>query len=339
MRIKNLLATAALLATLPTVAQAQQNQTLLLNSFLAPQHPVTRVVIKPWAEKVTAATEGRVKVDVAPTSLAAPHQQLSSVVKGVFDISYQFHGLMTEQVKLNQVAHLPFVNTTARGSSMALWRTYEKYFAKANELGEVQVLAMFVLPPGAIFGMKGPVNSVASLKGQKVYGLPGVPAKVLEAAGAGVVAAPAARSYEIISGKTVDAFVGYSVSDADGLKTLPYATDVTDVPGNLTAPSFVLFMSKKRWQGLSQKDRDAILALSGEAFAKNMAIYDELESKARAEAASKGVKFHQATEAFAKDLRALAAPVTQAWLADAAKLGVKGEEALEFFTAQARANR
>jgi TRAP-type C4-dicarboxylate transport system substrate-binding protein len=338
MRFKQFLVAASLAALLSPTVHAQ-GTTLVMNSFLAPQHPVTRIVIKPWAEKVTAATEGRVKIDVAATSLAAPQQQVSSVVKGVFDVAYQFHGLMAEQVKLNQIAHLPFVNTTARGSSMALWRTYEKYFAKANELDDVQVLAMFVLPPGVTFGMKGPIQSVAALKGQKIYGLPGVPAKILEAAGAGVVAAPAARSYEIISGKTVDAFVGYSVSDADGLKTLSYATDVVDVPGNLTAPSFVLFMSKKRWQALSAKDREVIQSLSGEAFAKNMAIYDELETKARADATAKGIKFHQASEAFTRDLRTLSAPLTQAWVADANKLGVKGEEALDFYASQARANR
>ncbi|WP_322317345.1 TRAP transporter substrate-binding protein DctP [Hydrogenophaga sp.] len=312
---------------------------MLLNSFLAPQHPVTNMVIKPWAEKIGQVTEGRVKVDVAPSSLAAPNQQMASVNKGVFDIAYQFHGLMAEQVKLNQIAHLPFVNSTAKGSSVALWRTYQKHFVKANELDSVHVLAMFVLPPGVMYGMKGSIDGVDKLKGRKIYALPGVPAELLEAAGAGVVAAPAARSHEIVSGKTVDAFVGYSVSDANGLKTLSYATDVTDLPGNLTAPSFVLFINKKRWDALSEKDRKAIDSISGEAFAQNMKMYDDLEAKIRADAAAKGIKFHMASESFQKDLRALAAPITQEWLKDAQKAGINGPEALEFYRTQAASNR
>lgn len=338
MIFRRTLCAAALLAALPLSAMAQ-NSKLLLNSFLAPQHPVTSMVIKPWAEKIGQVTEGRVKVDVAPSSLAAPHQQMASVNKGVFDIAYQFHGLMAEQVKLNQVAHLPFVNSTARGSSVALWRTYQKHFAQANEMGDVHVLAMFVLPPGVMYGMKGPIDGVDKLKGRKVYALPGVPAVMLEAAGAGVVAAPAARSFEIVSGKTVDAFVGYSTSDANGLKTLSYATDVTDMPGNLTAPSFVLFINKKRWDALSEKDRKAVESISGEAFAQNMKLYDDLEAKTRADAAAKGVKFHMANEAFMKDLRTLAAPLTQEWLKEAQKKGVNGQEALEYYRAQAAANR
>lgn len=328
----------ALAAALPFTAQAQEKK-LLLNSFLAPEHPVTKMVIKPWAEKIGQVTEGRVKVDVAPSSLAAPHQQMASVNKGIFDIAFQFHGLVAEQVKLNQIAHLPFINSTSRGSSVALWRTYQTHFAKANELGDVHVLAMFVLPPGVMYGMKGPIDGVDKLKGRKVYALPGVPATIVEAAGAGVVAAPAARSHEIVSGKTVDAFVGYSTSDAEGLKTLSYATDVTDVPGNLTAPSFVVFINKKQWNALPEKDRKAIESISGEAFAQGMKAYDELEARVRAQAAAKDVKFHMANEAFVKDLQVLAAPITQAWLKDAEKLGVKGREALEFYRAQAIANR
>lgn len=338
MIFRRTLCASALLMALPLGAMAQ-NTSLLLNSFLAPQHPVTNMVIKPWAEKIGQVTEGRVKVDVAPSSLAAPNQQMASVNKGVFDIAYQFHGLIAEQVKLNQIAHLPFVNSTSKGSSVALWRTYQKHFAKANELGDVHVLAMFVLPPGVMFGMNGPLDGMNKLKGRKIYALPGVPAELLEAAGAGVVAAPAARSYEIVSGKTVDAFVGYSVSDANGLKTLSYVTDVTDLPGNLTAPSFVLFINKKRWDALSEKDRKAVESISGEAFAQNMKMYDDLEAKIRSEAAAKGIKFHMANDSFQKDLRALAAPITQDWLKDAQKAGVNGPEALEFYRTQAASNR
>ena len=143
----------------------------------------------------------------------------------------------------------------------------------------------------------------------------------------------------LLTTKTNRPLVGYSISDANALKTLSYATDVTDVPGNLSAPSFVLFINKKRWMSLSEKDQRAIESISGEAFAQNMKLYDDLETKARTEAAAKGVKFHVASEAFMKDLRALATPLTQEWLKDAQKRGVNGQEALDFYRTQATANR
>lgn len=338
MKIRNLICASALALSIPTVALAESTK-LLANSFLSPQHPVTKMVFKPWVEKIAEVTEGRVVVDLAPATLAAPHQQISSAKNGVFDVSYQFHGLMAKQVKLNQIAHLPFVNTTSRGSSVALWRTYEKFFAQAGELDDVQVLGMFALPAGVMFGMGSPINSVADLNGNKVYGLPGVPAQIVEAAGAGVVAAPAARSYEIISGKTVDAFVGYSVSDAAGLKTLPYATDVTDVPGALSMPSFVLFMNKDRWNKLSAADKAAIESISGEAFAQSMSVYDALEEKVRAGSKEKGLNFHVASDAFVGELEKLAAPLYEGWKADASAAGLNADEVIAFYKATAASNK
>ena len=47
MNLRRSLLACALALTLPLSGIAQSN-TLLLNSFLAPQHPVTSMVIKPW---------------------------------------------------------------------------------------------------------------------------------------------------------------------------------------------------------------------------------------------------------------------------------------------------
>jgi TRAP-type C4-dicarboxylate transport system substrate-binding protein len=317
---------------------AWSQTTLLFNSFLAPQHSINTRVLKPWADDVAAATQGRVKVQIAPASLAAPPQQMDGVTKGVFDGAYMFHGFLQERVKLSQLAHLPFMNTTSKGGSIALWRTYEKHFSKADEYKDVQVLSLFVFPPGPIYTMKGPINSGADMKGMRMYGLPGPAARILEAAGAGVVSVAAARSHEVISGGTVDAFAGYSVQDATSFNTVQYAKTVIDVPGHLTAPSFVLFVNKRKWNSISEADRAAIMKLSGEAFAARSAVYDEIETRTRAEAAAKGVKFVTADAKLVDDLRRLAAPQEQAWLETARQLGVDGKAALDTYRSEAQRN-
>jgi TRAP-type C4-dicarboxylate transport system substrate-binding protein len=262
---------------------------------------------------------------------------MDGVVKGVFDMAYQFHGFLPN-VKLTQLAHLPGVNTTSRGSSVALWRTYEKFFAKADEFKDVQVLGLFVALPGPIFSMKGPIDSVAQLKGVKTFAIPGVAAKVMEGTGAGVVAAPAVRSHEIISGGTVDAFAGYSFMDAAAFKTLQYAKHVVDIPGHLTAPAFALFINKKKWESIAAKDREAILKLSGEALSTRFAVYDELETKSRADATAAGISIKEGSAGFVADIMKLAAPLEQAWLADAKAAGIDGAAALAFYKDEARKN-
>jgi TRAP-type C4-dicarboxylate transport system substrate-binding protein len=329
-------ALAALATGWPLSAAAQT--TILFNSFIPPQHPVNTRIFKPWAEEIAKVTEGRVKVDIAPASLAAPPQQLDGVSKGVFDMAYQFHGFLAPRIKLTQMAMLPGVNTTAKGSSIALWRTYEKYFKSADEFKDVQLLGLFAFQPATIFGMKSPIASVADLKGTKVFAVPGAPATLMEGAGAGVVAAPAVRSYEIISGGTVDAFAGYTVNDAVAFKTMQYAKHVTDVPGGLTATAFALFINKKKWESISAADREAIARVAGEGLALRMSELDALEAKLRADAAASGVQIKPASDAFVADLRRLAEPIEKAWLADAKSLGVNGEAALAYYKQQAAEN-
>ena len=55
MNFRRRLCTAALIAALPLASQAQNN-TLLLNSVLAPQNPMTKMIVKPWAEKSAQVT-------------------------------------------------------------------------------------------------------------------------------------------------------------------------------------------------------------------------------------------------------------------------------------------
>jgi TRAP-type C4-dicarboxylate transport system substrate-binding protein len=326
---------AALLAALPLGAVVQT--TVLFNSFIPPAHPVNTRIMKPWTDEITKATGGRVKFDMPTSSLAAPPQQMDGVVKGVFDMAYQFHGLMPN-ARLSQLPQLPGVNSSSRGSSIALWRTYEKYFKQANEYKDVHVVAMWVGLQGPIFAMKGALDAPAQLKGLKMYGLPGPAAKVLEGAGAGVVAAPAVRSHEIISGGTVDAFAGYSLMDANAFKTLQYAKHIVDVPGGLTSPSFVVFMNKKKWDSLSQPDRDAISKLGGEAFAARSAAYDEIETKVRGEAVAAGTSIGDASPALAAEVMKHAKPLEDAWIADAKAMGVDGAAALAFYRDEAKKN-
>lgn len=333
---RSFISVTALASLLPLSARAQTS--VLFNSFIQPQHPVNTRVFKPWADEFANVTDGRVKVEIAPASLAAPPQQLDGVMKGVFDMAYQFHGFLAPRIKLTQLAMLPGVNTTARGSSIALWRTYEKYFQAADEFKDVQLLGLFAFQPATIFSVKGPINGIRDLKGLKIFAVPGAPAKLMEAAGAAVVAAPAVRSYEIISSGTVDAFCGYTVNDAAAFKTLQYAKHITDVPGGLTATAFALFINKKKWQSIRPADRDAIMRLAGEALARRMGELDVLEAKVRAEAANSGVQIKPASEAFAGDMLRLAEPLVNGWLDDAKSLGVDGRAALAYYKQQAAEN-
>ncbi|CAM5507477.1 TRAP transporter substrate-binding protein DctP [Eoetvoesiella caeni] len=335
MNIKTWLGAGLLaLATVGTAAHAQK--TLLFNLFMAPQDPFNTLVMKPWADDVAKATNGRVKIEFAPASLAAPQAQMDGVVKGVFDGAYMYHGFLQGKVKLSQIAHLPFINVDAKGSSVALWRTYERYFAKADEYHDVQLLSLFTFPGGPIYSMHEPIKAKSQLAGIKVYSVAGNTAEMLQTTGAGMVVAPAARSYEIISGGTVDAFAGYPLYSATAFHTIQYAKSITDIPGQMSAPSFALFVNKKRWNAIPEADRKIVMSLSGEAFAARLAAIDKLEEKLRQDAAARGVPFLKADDSLMDSLRQFGGKLQHDWLAAAAERGVDGEAALKMYEQEAK---
>ena len=329
---------AGLLTLLAVGTSARADTKLLFNMFMVPQDPFNTLVMEPWAKDIAKATDGRVKIEFAPASLAAPQAQMDGVTKGVFDGAYMYHGFLQGRVKLSQIAHLPFINVNAKGSSVALWRTYEKFFAEADEYKDVKLLSLFTFPGGPIYGMHNAIESKADLEGIKVYSVAGNIAQMLESTGAGLVVAPAARSYEIISGGTVDAFAGYPLYSSTAFHTFQYAKTITDIPGQLSAPSFALFMNKKRWNAIPKADQEIIMQLSGEAFSARLAAIDELESKLRSDATAEGKQFLTAGDDLMGSFHQFGDKLKQDWLASAKQAGVDGQAALTMYEKEARAN-
>lgn len=310
---------------------AHATTTLVINEFLPQRHVFNTRVMKPWAQAIEQATDGRVKIVFPPTSIAAPQQLWDAVRHSVVDGAYLYNGNLQNQLQLMQLAQLPLGSTSAERMSVALWRTYQRYFATAGEYRDVQLLAVFVFPGGQIFGLKHPIDDRRDLAGVKIWALPGVAEKLLSAAGAGVLSTPAAMMSEIVAGGTVDAFAGIPEMDANAFKVVRYARYETVVPGALTAPGFSLVVNKASWASIAPHDRDIILKLSGAAFAKRLGVIDRVNAKAQAAAQRAGLQVRQAAPPFVAQLRALAAPMDAAWLADAARRGVDGQAALSFY--------
>ncbi|WP_154677955.1 TRAP transporter substrate-binding protein DctP [Paraburkholderia nodosa] len=325
---------AALGMALPVMAHAAT--TLVVNAFLPPQHIFNVDVMKPWAEDIERVTQGRVKVVFPPTSIGSPQQQWDVVRKRIVDGAYIFNGLIQNKASLVQLAHLPLGSSTAEGMSVALWRTYEKYFTQADEYRDVHLLALVVFPAGEIYSLKQPVTSLAAIRGVKYWALPGVASTLMDRGGAGVVATPAAKMSELVAGGTVDGFVGIPEMDAARFNVVRYARYETSVPGGITAPSFSLFVNSQVWASIAPADRAAITALSGEAFAHRMAVIDTANQHAREEAVAKGLKVIAPTPAFVDALRSLAQPMDAHWIAHADELHVDGASALAYYRDEAK---
>jgi len=330
----NLMRVAALAAALVAFGMGSANATtrIVVNCFWPPQHFVCKSILKNWSEWVEKATEGRVKIAIPPKSVAPPPHQWASVEKGVVDAAVQFNGLVQNRIVGPLVAMNPFIATTdAQAMSSALWETYNKYFS--DEFKSVKLLSMWVITPADLWSQTDkPVNSMADLKSRKIWALPGTNANIMKGIGAGVVAGPAVQANAIISRGVVDAFVGLSPTSVRDFQLIPYTKSMTRFKTRIYSTSFSFLMNNKKWAEISAKDQAAIMAVSGEKFARMASDHwVQRDKTASVLLAEKGVTIVDADPAFEAALIAAGKGLTQKWIKKATAKGIDGQGAYDFY--------
>lgn len=335
-RLVSTMALAAAIAAAATTA-ARAETKILFSPFTPPGHIIFTGIVEPWAKDVERVTEGRVKIAYPANSLAPPPQQWEMVTNGIADAAFIFNGFAQKRLPLMQVAHLPFTTTTAETTSVALWRTYEKFFRKADEYKGVHLLGVFTHPGCPLFSLGAPIVKASQIQGLKVWASPGPPSESMGKLGAAVVSGPAVRMYEIVSKGTVDAYLGIPYSDAKNFKLVPYTKAATEVPGKLGGASFSMFVNPKVWAGISKADQDAIDKVSGEAIARLAKSWDDDDKVGLDQLKAAGARIVAAPADFVADLHQKLQFLEDNWLKDAAKAGVDGKAALAFFRAESKA--
>jgi len=323
--------TAALLVGAPAKAQT----TILFNNFLSPNDEVNLQVINPWIADIERVTEGRVLVRQPESSLAPPPEILNAVQQGIADGGFMMVGFLENSNPLLQLPLLPNVNSSAGAASVALWRTYEQFFAGHNDMGDVQLLGLMLVPPGGFYSMNDTVfDDISDFAGVKIWGLPGYAARSLAALGAVVTPGPAVRMYEVVSGGVVDAYCCVNYPSIEVFNVVQFTHSATDIPGGVFAPTFAYFVHNDVWSQISPEDQAAIQAVSGEVMARNAGGADPLSIEARDRFIAGGGQVLDASPEFVAQLDAAWAPIHQGWIDSANAAGVDGAAALAFYREQ-----
>ncbi|SLN76581.1 TRAP transporter substrate-binding protein DctP [Oceanibacterium hippocampi] len=326
-------ALAAVIATSFTAVSANAGTELLFSTFFPPQHVLVKDVLKPWADKVAEATHGDVTVSFAASSLAPPPKQLDMVQDGIADVTVQFAGVVPNRLTTLLIGAVPGPTTNTKAMSVALWRTHEAYFEKANEFDRLRLLSLFALPPQMMFGTNGEaISSLEEMKSARIATTPGIAAQAFGAVSSGVVAGPAFRYFELVSKGMVDAFVAVTPIDVVGFNLAPYTKTATDMGDLGTAGTFALVMNEKKWRRLSEENRKAIMSVSGEQFARMLETVDTRNQAIIKQLEADGVKFVTLPDDLRKDLAHAFAPIATDWIASVEAKGVAdGAAALKFY--------
>ena len=125
---KGLLGGVAATAIMASGAMAQE-VTLKLHQFLPAQANVPKLVLDVWADKIEAASEGRIKVDRFPSMQlgGTPPELLDQAIDGVADVVWTVVGYTPGRFPTTEVFELPFMVEDARAASCAYWTMFEEH--------------------------------------------------------------------------------------------------------------------------------------------------------------------------------------------------------------------
>jgi TRAP-type C4-dicarboxylate transport system substrate-binding protein len=244
----------AALADLLVTPLAAEPIVLKLNSPAPPWSYVNKEVLGPWAEAVTAASDGTLQVQTFyGGTLGNFGNTYDRVVDQVVDVGFILFAFASGKFKQQDVAALPFETETSIASSIALWSIYEKGIT-AKEFDAVKPLGLWTFPNAAIHSRE-PIRTLDDFKGKKLIASNAIAAKMIPALGATPISFRPDEAYTAIQRGTTDGvlmpFTGMETFKVH--EVTKYHLDVA-----LGGDAAMLFIGRQRYDALPAKAKEAI---------------------------------------------------------------------------------
>lgn len=304
--------------------------TLTFSSWLPPRHPIVVNAFEPWADEVKKATDGRVSIRIFPKPLGGAPAHFDMARDGVADITYGLHSFTPgDRFLLSRLAEFSFLGNDAADLSVAYWKQFQSRLGKANLHEGVHTLGVFTHGPGVIHNNLRPIRTAADLKGLRLRVPGGYVSDLMNRLGASPLLAPSPEVYEILSKKVIDG-VTFTLEAVTAFKLTDHLKHTTTVPGGIYNTSWFFVMNQGKWNALEDRDKQAITALSGEAFARRVGkAWIDADNAALEKIKAAGIEVIQADPAFVKDLVVQTSALEEDWAKLADARGVDGRAALK----------
>lgn len=235
----------------------------------------------PWAEAVTKATDGRVKIEhYADGTLAKDDQQYDALVSGTSDLAMIEPEYATGVFPVFEVGSLPRLFPNPAVASAAMWDLAQEYCQ--DELDEVQLLAVATISGSQYVGNKE-VKLPADLKGVKMRSGGKVENWALTALGAepiDIMLGDLPTSME--RGLADGALLSWSLIMSSGAK------DYTKYRAHLDLMyrPWMIAINKDVWESMPVNIQEAIMSVSG----KDASIIYSITNEEVTQGARKGLE-------------------------------------------------
>jgi len=330
---------AAIAAIIPLVALPStgwaQEVTLRYSNWLPPGFHLVDKLMKPWIAEVDRVTEGRVKVEMTPKVVGTVAGQYDVLADGLADLSLWTPGYSPGRFPLAEGFELPFVGSDPVKLSAGIWDSYEKYLANTDTFSRIHVLSIFSSNSSHVMTTKAPLDTLESFSGKKLRTPSPVAIEVLNRLGAVSVPKPMGELYEMASSGIVDGAI-MPIDPIRGFKLQDVLKHITRVDGGLNNTAMIVGINPAKWQEVSEKDRQAITAISGRVLAeKNGHLLQQQMDETISEVTKAGMEVHDMPDAEREKLKQALKPIWAAWIVKAKEHGMANpEELLGYLTSQ-----
>lgn len=323
--MKNSLRTAALFGFLMaaiigpggagTAAAAEVN--FRLHHFLPPVSSTHANFLAPWAERVEAASDGRIAIEISPAMGlgGTPPQLVDQAVDGYVDMVWTLPAYTAGRFPKTETFELPGVNADPVTTNLALMDFYDRHLQ--DEYQDLHVLLLHVHAGNAFHSVK-PIRTLDDLKGLRVRTPSNIGTIWLTEAGAIPVHRPVPEIPQLLSKSVVDAvMIPFEVAPAFKVAELTdYATTLRDDRRVHTAV-FLLAMNKDSYAAMPD-DLRAILDANARSNVATFAgeVWAKAERPGQEMAREQGNEFFEIPESDADGLEALNNRVIETWIAD-----------------------
>ncbi|MGI9598366.1 MAG: TRAP transporter substrate-binding protein, partial [Acidimicrobiales bacterium] len=249
-------------------------------------HPVYQNALIPWAEEVSAATDGTVTMEFFPGgALGPPPGTYEQVVSRVQDAGWSLPGYTAGRFPITTVVELPFTFESAAQATDVMWTLYEEFPEFQEEYSDTKVLALFTHDLGQLWSSTGEVSSMDDVGGLSLRSPGALQNKLIEELGGTPVNMPVGELFDSLDRGVVDG----TVIAASGVRDFGLAPLVTSgILCDCYVAAFFVNMNLDTWNSLSPAQQAAVdsvslrsLSIAGaEAFdAANEASFELVESE------------------------------------------------------------
>lgn len=287
--------------------------------------------LKPWADKVTADSNGRIKIDIFPSMQlgGTPPQLFDQARDGVADLVWTLPGNTPGRFPRIEVFELPFVvNKRAIVNSRALSDYADMHLAE--EFREVKPICFWAHDHGLIHSSRT-VKSLDDLKGLKLRFPTRLAGEALKALGVNAIGMPIPQVPEAMAQRVIDgAVVPWEVVPA--LKLQELVRNHTEIPGSPTlyTATFILAMNRAKYDAMPADlkaviDRNAGIGTSATAGT----VWDEQAKVVSDMVSKRGNTITVLADDEAARWRKATDPVIDAWVKQMTEKGQQGQKLLD----------